>query len=147
MLSYTDKEDGAQNIKVEINKRDFNCAYEIKQYLGLSIKVMVQADMVANKLVAMHERIGHANRDIYDVWFFLSNHWPVNRSIVKLRTNMQYSDFLKACILDLESSNNRTILAGMGELLSSKQKAWVKAHLIEETIFLLRLALKNELKT
>lgn len=51
---------------------------------------------------------------------------------VELRTNMQYSDFLKACILDLEGSNNRTILAGMGELLSSKQKAWVKAHLIKD---------------
>ncbi len=32
--------------------------------------VMKKEDMFAHKLVAMTERTGMANRDIFDVWFF-----------------------------------------------------------------------------
>jgi len=36
------------------------------------------------------------------------------------------------------------ILAGIGELLDAKQKAWVKGHLKEDTLFLLRLKLEEK---
>lgn len=143
LLSYKDKLDGAQNIKVEINKRSFGSQYEVKHYLGIAMQVMVPKDMVAHKLVAMHERIGKTNRDIFDVWFFLHNQWPVNTRIVELRTNMSYKDFLQTCVNDLEKMSNRSILSGIGELLDEKQKAWVKAKLLSETIFLLKLAHNN----
>lgn len=41
--------------------------------------VIVREDMFANKIVAMNERIGKTSRDVYDVWFFLENHWPINK--------------------------------------------------------------------
>ncbi len=63
------------------------------------MQVMVKADMVAHKLVAMHERIGKTNRDIFDVWFFFKNNWPVNQKIVELRTNMTYKSFLHRRVL------------------------------------------------
>ena len=66
LLSY---EDNARNIKVEVNRRQFGSKYEIKTYLGVSMPVMVQEDMFAHKLMAMHERIGKTSRDIYDVWY------------------------------------------------------------------------------
>jgi len=144
LLSYKDKLDGGQNIKVEINKRFFGSKYEVKQYLGIAMTVMVKEDMLANKLVAMHERIGKTNRDIFDVWFFLNNNWQINRTIVEQRTNMPYKAFLQKCIYELETMSNRNILSGIGELVDEKQKAWVKANLIPETLFLLRLALSNE---
>ncbi len=65
LLAYQDKQVGAQNIKVEINKRNFGSQFQIKQYLGIAMQVMIPADMAANKLVAMHERIGKTNRDIF----------------------------------------------------------------------------------
>lgn len=108
------------------------------------MQVMVQEDITANKLVAMHERIGKTNRDIYDVWFFLSKHWPINKKIIEQRTGMTYPIFLETCIDDLEKLSNRGILSGIGELLDEKQKAWVKSKLKDETIFLLKLALSNE---
>jgi len=100
--------------------------------------------MLAHKLVAMHERIGKTNRDIFDVWFFLNSNWTINKTIVEQRTKMPYKTFLQICINDLEKMNNRTILSGIGELLTERQKAWVKTHLISETLFYLKLALSNE---
>ena len=66
-LSYTENH---QNIKVEINKRDFGSRYEVKSPFGISMKVMVKEDIAANKMVAMTER--EANRDIFDTYFFVS---------------------------------------------------------------------------
>ena len=137
LLSY---EDEAPNIKVEVNRREFGSRYEVKSYLGISMKVMVREDMFAHKLVAMYERIGNANRDIYDVWFFLNNDWPINKEIVEKRVGVPFKDFLQKCVEVLEKLPDRGILAGMGELLDEKQKAWVKVNLRKDTIFLLKAA-------
>ncbi len=144
LLSYENKVEGAQNIKVEINRREFGSQYEVKSYLGISMKVMVQEDMAAHKLVAMYERIGKANRDIFDVWFFLKNNWPINKEIVAQRTKMPFEEFLEKCVEALEHMSDRGILSGMGELLEAKQKDWVKAKLRTETIFLLKAKLDSE---
>ena len=141
LLSY---EDEAPNIKIEINRREFGSKYEVKSYLGISMKVMVREDMFAHKLVAMYERMGKANRDIFDVWFFGQKDWPINKEIVEKRTEVPFKDFLQKCIEALEKLPDRDILAGMGELLDEKQKAWVKAKLRTEVIFQLKLRLENE---
>ncbi len=63
LLSYDNKIKDGQNIKLEINLRNFGSKFEVKQYLGIAMQVMVREDMAANKMVAMHERIGKTNRD------------------------------------------------------------------------------------
>lgn len=136
LISY---EEEFTNIKIEINLRNFGSNYEVKSYLGIPMKVMVKEDMFAHKLVAMHERMGDANRDIFDVWFFLKNNWPINKGIVKDRTDLSFSKFLDLCIVNLEELPNKNILSGMGELLDSSQKDWVKKSLKEEVIFNLKL--------
>ncbi|HOZ36733.1 MAG TPA: nucleotidyl transferase AbiEii/AbiGii toxin family protein [bacterium] len=144
LLSYEEKFAGAQNVKVEISRRDFGSRYEVKSYIGIPMKVMIKEDMAAHKLCALHERIGKTNRDIFDVYFFLKNNWPINKQIVENRTGLTYKEFLKKNIKLLEKTADRNILAGMGELLDEKQKAWVKSKLKTETIFLMKLALDNE---
>lgn len=136
LISY---EDGAPNIKIEVNRRQFGSRYEVKSYFGISMLVMVPEDMFAHKLVAMYERMGKANRDIFDAWFFLQNDWPVNKDIVEKRTGMSFEKFVHSCIEALEKLPERGMLAGMGELLDDKQKAWAKANLRKDTIFLLKL--------
>jgi len=136
LLSY---EDTARNIKVEISKRAFGSRYAIKTYLGISMQVMVEEDMFAHKLMAMYERHGKTSRDIYDVWFFLKNRFPINQSIVEQRAGMPFRDLLGQCIGQLETMDNRRILAGMGEFLTASQKDWAKASLRNETIALLKL--------
>jgi predicted nucleotidyltransferase component of viral defense system len=138
VLSYGDK---ARHIKVEINRRQFGSRYEIKTYLGVSMLVMIPEDVFAHKLVAMHERIGKTSRDIYDVWFFLRQRFPINREIVQERSGMSFDAFLQTCIGQLEKMSNRKILDGVGELLMPSQKDWAKAKLREDTIAMLKLRL------
>ena len=126
LLSYDNKISNAYNIKVEINLRNFGSKYEVKSYLGISMKIMVRQDMAAHKMVAMIERIGRTNRDIFDVWFFLKNHWPINETIIIKRTGLAMPKFLQECIDTLEKMSDRGILSGVGELLDAKQKAWAK---------------------
>ena len=147
LLSYNDKLANAYNIKVEINRRNFGSKYEVKSYLGIPIKVMEKQDMAAHKMVAMIERIGKTNRDIFDTWFFLKNNWPINEEIIQKRTGLSMKQFLQKCIDTLEAMSNRGILSGIGELLDAKQKIWAKEKLRTETIFLLRLKLENEPKS
>ncbi len=142
-LSFKEKPEGAQNIKVEINLRDFGSKYEIKSYLGISMKVMVKEDMFAHKLVALYEREGKTSRDLYDVWFFLQHEWPINTEIIEKRTKMKFKDFLLECIKIVEQIDEKRILAGLGELLDEKTKIWVKKNLKNELLFLLKLKAEN----
>ncbi len=141
IASYNEK---SQNIKVEINTRDFGSKYKTKNLFGVAIKVMNKEDMFAHKLVALYERVGRANRDIYDVYFFAKNSWPINKRIVEDRTNMKYSLFLRKSINLLEKMNDKYILDGLGELVSEAKKDWVKAMLKKEVIIQLRLLLSSE---
>lgn len=141
LVSYEDK---SQNIKIEINLRKFDSHYELKSYLGISMLVMIREDMFAHKLVAMYERMGKTNRDIYDVRFFLKNNWSINKKIVEDRTDMAFDKFLRESIAGLEQIENRNILSGVGELLDEKQKNEVKQNLKTDTIFLLKLKLESE---
>lgn len=141
ILSYGET---ARNIKVEINRRSFGSRYELKNYLGISMCVMVQEDMFAHKLIATLERSNTANRDIFDVWFFLKNNWPINKTLVEKRAGVSFQKYLAKCIAFLESYPDRNILAGIGELLDKKQKSRAKAHLQNDVIFLLKARLESE---
>jgi len=141
VLSYEEK---AQNIKVEISLRTFGSRYELKNHLGISMLVMVREDMFAHKLVAVLERTKTANRDIYDLWHFLTTYWPVNDKIVEARTKTSLKEHLGKCISFVESLSDRNILSGMGELLDEKQKSWARIHLRKDVLFLLRIRLEQE---
>jgi hypothetical protein len=141
LLSYEDK---AHNIKVEINRRQFGSKYVMKTYLGVSMLVITPEDMFAHKLMAMTERIGRTSRDIYDVWFFLNKHFPINKEIVEKRAGKPLRSVMENCISQLEQMDNNTILSGVGELLTPSQKDWAKAKLRSETINLLKLRLDSD---
>ncbi|MEK7113337.1 MAG: nucleotidyl transferase AbiEii/AbiGii toxin family protein, partial [Patescibacteria group bacterium] len=72
---------GAQQIKIEVNRRQFGSRYEVLTLLGISMLVMVKEDMFAHKLMAMYERIGKTSRDIFDVYFFCKKGWEINKQI------------------------------------------------------------------
>jgi predicted nucleotidyltransferase component of viral defense system len=141
IISYAPK---AQNIKVEINRRQFGSRYEIKTLLGISMLVMVREDMFAHKLMAMYERIGTTSRDIFDVQYFAKNNWPINRQIVEERSGMSFKKTLAACIEMLESMDNKHILDGLGELLTESQKDSARAKLKSDAIFSLKVMHDNE---
>lgn len=141
IISYDTK---FQNIKIEVNRRNFGSKYELKTLLGISMLVMVREDMFAHKLMAMHERVGKTSRDVYDVWFFLKNNWPINKEIVEQRSGMSFKELLQKSAEQLEKMDNRNILIGLGEFLTESQKDWARAKLRTETIFLLKARMESE---
>lgn len=134
----------SQNIKIEVNRRDFGSKYELKTLLGISMLVMVKEDMFANKLMAMYERIGKTSRDIYDVYFFAKNNWPINKKLVEDRAKLPFKEVVLKCIEQLEEMDARHLLDGLGEMLTEAQKDWARAKLRTETIFLLKAWLESE---
>jgi len=140
LLSY---KENTPNIKIEINFRNFGSKYEIKSYLGISMKVMKQEDMFAHKLVAMIERLGKANRDIFDVWFLLKWDSQINEEIIKKRTGMGIKEFLDECIKKIEKFPEKGILSGIGELLDERTKIWAKKSLKKDLLFLLKIKLES----
>src|ERR1035437_3993472 len=141
VISYDPK---AQNIKVEVNRRQFGSKYEIKTYLGISMLVMTREDMFAHKLMAMIERVGKTSRDIFDVQYFIKNNWPINKKIVEKRAGVPFKQALEKAISLLETMNNKHILDGLGELLSEPQKDSARAKLKDDAIFLLKVMHDSE---
>lgn len=140
LLSYGQAD---HNIKVEISQRkpawlsqDY---FELKDHLGLPIQVAKPHYLFASKLVALATRKVFANRDLFDVHYFCKSRWEIDEVLIRAMTGKTVKEFLPDCIQVVEKVNKREILAGLGELLNDeKQKAWVKTHLKEQTIFLLK---------
>jgi predicted nucleotidyltransferase component of viral defense system len=130
---------GERKLKIEISNRGFNDRYEIKNLLGINIKVMIQEDMFSHKLCALLDRKTMTPRDIFDCWFFMQKRTPVNRDIIESRMEMPVNDYLDKCIQSLESVSDRILLQGLGELMDDKMKRFVKTKLRPEVIALLKL--------
>lgn len=139
LLSYGDTD---HNVKVEVNVRilmpDIREHYEVKEYLGISMLAGKKDYLFASKLAALTTRSETAMRDIYDIWYFAKNNWDINAEVLKTRTNKTIKEHIALCITIIEGIKDNQILQGLGELLSEKEKAWVKTHLRTEAIFLLK---------
>ncbi|MBS3772161.1 MAG: nucleotidyl transferase AbiEii/AbiGii toxin family protein [Bacteroidales bacterium] len=135
LLSYEEK---AQNVKVKISKRLFPDRYEVKNYLGISMLVLRKEDMFAHKLAALSQRKNVANRDFFDIWFFMKNDWDINKKLVEIRTGKNFKDYLRECVEVVEKMDERYILQGLGEILDTNYKNWVKKNLKKELLFLMK---------
>jgi len=129
---------GERKLKIEISNRQFDNHYEIKDLFGFSVRVMTVSDMFAHKLCALLDRDATINRDIFDTWFFLEHHTPVNRRIVEFRMKIPFENHIENCVKHLESLENRRLLDGLGELIETDMKNFVRTKLLSETISLLR---------
>ena len=139
LLSYGDAD---HNIKLEINTRllapDIRVHYELKEYLGISMLVGKKDYLFASKLVALITRSETAMRDIYDIWFFAKDNWDIDNKIIETRIGKNIKEYLIDCITAIEQVKDSQIMQGLGELISEKDKVWVKSHLRKEVIFLLK---------
>lgn len=127
-----------KKLKVEISNRQWNDHYEIKNLLGINMKVMVAHDMFAHKLCALLDRNETTNRDIFDCWFFMQRHTSINRIIVEMRMQMSLPEYLQKCIDHLEKMSDKGLLNGLGELMDENTKKFVHTKLRTETIALMK---------
>lgn len=129
---------GERKLKVEVSNRMFENRYELKNLLGFNVKVMVESDMFAHKLCAMLDRGAMTNRDIFDTWFFMQRQTPLNKNIVEFRMNIPLVQHIENCIKYLEEKKNKRLLDGLGELMDTELKQFVRTKLREEVISLLK---------
>ncbi len=140
LLSYGNAD---HNVKIEVNVRiliaDIKGHYEMREYLGISMLAGKKDYLFASKLAALTTRSETAMRDIYDIWFFGTNHWDINTEVIQVRTGKTIKEYLNDCILVVEKVKDNEILRGLAELLpGEKEKVWVKEYLRKEVIFLLK---------
>lgn len=126
---------GLANIKVEVSTRDnpYN-HYNLVPFYGTTIRVIDLKDMVAHKLLAVTERGILANRDLFDIHYFLGlpEASQINYQIIKHRTGKDPKEFYLSLLKYLDKINSKSILSGLGEVLTDSQKDWAKAKLIIE---------------
>lgn len=130
---------GERNLKVEISKRASKAEYVVKNYLGIPILVMKEDDMAAGKLAALVTRKRFATRDMFDMWFFLKNNWPIDGEVLEEKTGLSLHQALKEAQKRIKDIKKTELLAGLGDLLDNKQKAFVKEKLVGELGFQLKL--------
>ncbi|MDA9128877.1 nucleotidyl transferase AbiEii/AbiGii toxin family protein [Candidatus Gracilibacteria bacterium] len=126
------------NIKIDINRKIWeNNHYEILNFYGTNIKVQDKKSTFSNKLVALTER--NTNRDIYDVYFFFKNNFPINEKLIQERTGKTKTELFQKITQKLESfPKSYKILDGLGEVLNEKQKFFVKEKMLPELIAILQ---------
>ncbi|OGM95110.1 hypothetical protein A2524_03420 [Candidatus Wolfebacteria bacterium RIFOXYD12_FULL_48_21] len=139
VLSYGDAD---HNIKVEINTRilveNIRKYYEIKEYIGISMLVAKKEYLFASKLAALTSRTETAMRDVYDIHFFAKQHWDIDAMVIQSRTEKTVKEYLGECVVFIEQIKDSQVLRGLGELLSEKEKRWVKKSLKTDTIFMVK---------
>jgi predicted nucleotidyltransferase component of viral defense system len=128
-----------RNLKIEVSTRSFADSYEVKNYLGIPIRVMKLPDMFSHKLCALLDRSMLTNRDIFDCWFLMNQRTPVNPHIIRDRMNVDLGNYFQQCIDRIDKVNENRILNGLGDLMDEETKSFVKSKLKAETISLLRL--------
>lgn len=134
VLDYGQNE---RKLKVEISNRQYDNHYEIKNLLGIEMRVLAKSDMFAHKLCALLDWTEITGRDIFDCWFFLNSHTPINANIVESRMEMPLKDYLQRCIETVEQVSDKNIMNGLGELTDGETKKFAKTKLKKETISLL----------
>lgn len=136
VLDYGEHE---RNLKVEISNREFPDRYEIKHFLGIAMKVMVKPDLFAHKLCALLDRNTLTNRDVFDIYYFMNQRTPINQTIVEERMHKPLGAYLDDCLSRIEKIPPKSLLHGMGELVDSKMKTFVREKLKPETLQLLKI--------
>jgi len=124
------------NVKIEFNKRIWkNNRYKIIWFLGVRMKIADEATIFTNKLVALTTRRETVSRDLFDVYYFLKQKFPIDENLIKERTKKGLKEYLRFLISFIKKNyTEKNILQGLGEVLESQQKEWVKKNLIQETI-------------
>lgn len=144
LFLLVDYEQHEMNIKIEINKRTRK--HDNFSYTSILWHQALCMDIdccFTNKLVALLERGRTVSRDLYDVHFFLKNGININEKLLKERTWQAPTTYLKKVLAFIPKHfNEKNLLAGIWELVTDKQKMFIKSKLIQETCDYINMVIK-----
>ena len=113
MILVLDYGKDERKLKIEVSTRFFDDHYEVKNLMGISMRVMLLQDMFAYKLCALLDRKIFTNRDLYDTWFLLQKNSPINKNIIEQRMNQKFRDYIQNCIQTLEKMSDKGLFDGL----------------------------------
>lgn len=124
------------NLKIEISKRVVLMErYTLASFYGTDVRIMKEEEAFTEKLAACLGRKRMAIRDFYDTWFYLSKGTGCNFKLLAELTGMKGTSYLEKLIKYIEKNlAEKNILAGIGELVSDRQKYWIKNNLKRELL-------------
>lgn len=142
LLNYEPEQ---MNIKIEISTKVLLSAkYEWRNFYGVSVKTVTRESAFASKLLACVNRKRQANRDFYDVNFYLKKGIVPDEELIKEATGKTVEEYFKIVRKQVEKNLiTSDMLRGMGELVDAKQKHWIKNNLKDELLGRLDLVLDN----
>ncbi len=130
---------GERKLKVEISNRQYPNRYEMKNLLGINVRMLAAPDMFAHKLCALLDRTEVSGRDIFDCWFFLKQGTPINSAIVQQRMGKSLQEHIDDCVTILEKHPDKAVMSGLGDLMDPLMKNFVRKELRGELIQQLRI--------
>ena len=134
-------------VKVGVSLRQVSAEFELLNLFGLGVAVLPREMIFAEKLQALTNRRGAANRDVFDVNFFFQQGWRINRVHLEQLVGKNWAEYLKDCIKFVDKKVKiKTILDGLGQLLNQTQRKWVKENLKEEVLWQLKSYLGTQVK-
>jgi predicted nucleotidyltransferase component of viral defense system len=144
-ISY---EKNLPNIKIEISKRydEKNLPKTQKRILyGTQIQVATIDYLIAQKLIATLYRKSLANRDLYDIHFYLSSKYAteINYEYIEQYTELNRKVFFEKLLKLIQKKSNYKILDGLGEVIPEDKKAFVKKKLLKELEELIKMQIDS----
>ncbi len=145
-LKYPATQGTRNTLKLEIND-DVSKYNEqeivILNELNLASLTQTQSTMVGNKLVATigrYEKHGSvAGRDFYDLHYFLTRGFEINKAIVQERTGMTFNTYINKLIKFIETKVTDTILyEDLNPLLPQIKLKHSIAKLRQELLWMLK---------
>src|SRR3989338_11259873 len=104
---------GERNVKNEISKRPIKSEFKPKNYLGISMLVMTKQDMAAGKWAALLTRRRFASRDVFDLWFFLKQNWPIDEDSLEKKSEMNLSQAIVKAQERVKKIKKTELLSGL----------------------------------
>jgi hypothetical protein len=133
-LRYKDNE---RRLKVEISTRWESWSFLKKNFLWENIYIMSEEDLFSNKLLALLNRKAITNRDIFDIWFFLSKWVGINEKIILDFVGKEAKVYLIEVKNFIQNYDFNKILYWLWEMIDSKQKNFVKTKMKDEILWFL----------
>jgi predicted nucleotidyltransferase component of viral defense system len=130
-----------RKLKIEITRVKTETNFVVMNYLGISMLVMNREAMVAGKLLALATRTKMANRDVFDIWYFLKNGWEIDDEVIKSKSGLGTKEIIEMAISRIEKIKTNQILFGLGDLIDNSTKDFVRQHLKEDVLLELRMRL------
>ena len=140
-----DYQKNLQNLKIEISKRGAGInKYKMLDFYGTTVRTLAIEDAFAHKMIAATSRKSIANRDFYDIYFLFKKNIIPNEKIIFAASRKNYPQYCKFLINFIEKNfTTKNCLDGLGELIDSKQKIWIKHSLKKELLAQINFSIDN----